>query len=121
MPPIGPRGAMRSFSRDPSITNQKITPGTVRRIIRFARPWKGMLIGFFVLVVIDALFTIANPLIYREIIDKGILTGNTTLIIRLALLVGGIAILDAGETLWRTGLSAKIGTAMVYELRVQVF
>jgi ATP-binding cassette subfamily B protein len=80
-----------------------------------------MLLGFLVLVFIDALFTIANPLIYREIIDKGILTKNTSLIIHLALLVGGIAILDAGETLWRTGLSARIGTAMVYDLRVKVF
>lgn len=119
---VGPRfGAVRSFSRDPSVTNQKITPGTFGRIIRFAKPWRWMLFGFFVLVVIDALFTIANPLIYREIINKGILTRNDGLIIRLALLVGGIAILDAAETLWRTGLSAKIGTAMVYDLRVKVF
>lgn len=118
----GPRfGAARSFSRDSSVTNQKIPPGTTRRIIRFSKPWRGMLVGFFALVVIDALFTIANPLIYREIIDKGILTGNTALIIRLALLVAGIAVLDAGETLWRTGLSAKIGAAMVYDLRVKVF
>jgi ATP-binding cassette subfamily B protein len=122
MPPgQGNRGAMKSFSSDRSVINQKITPGTVRRIIKFSKPWQWMLWGFLALVVIDALFTIANPLIYREIIDKGILTGNTALIIHLAILVAVIAVLDAGETLWRTGLSAKIGTAMVYKLRVDVF
>ncbi len=118
---MGNRGSMRSFARDASVTQQKVTPGTTWRIVKFAKPWKWALAGFLVLVVIDALLTIANPLIYREIIDKGILKDNTLLIIHLAILVAILAAIDAGETLWRGWLAAKIGTGMVYNLRVKVF
>jgi ATP-binding cassette subfamily B protein len=112
---------MRSFARDASVTQQKVTPGTAWRIIKFAKPWKWALVGFLVLVVIDALLTIANPLIYREIINKGILKNNIPLIVHLAILVAIIAVVDAAETLWRSAMAAKIGTGMVYDLRVKVF
>jgi ATP-binding cassette subfamily B protein len=30
--------AMRSYYRDPSVTKQRIKPGTIRRIMSYARP-----------------------------------------------------------------------------------
>ena len=31
---------MRSFRRDPTVTQKKLAPGTVRRIVRFAAPYR---------------------------------------------------------------------------------
>ena len=61
---------MRSMRRDQSITHQKLSPGIMRRIGRFARPYRSMLTVFLVLIVVDAVIGAANPLIYREIIDR---------------------------------------------------
>jgi ATP-binding cassette subfamily B protein len=112
---------MRSLTRDASVTGQTIPKGTARRILRFAKSyWKPLTI-FFILVVFDALITVANPLIYREIIDIGILDHRLHLIIYLALLVAGLAIVDAALTMGEGYLSAKIGQDITFDLRKDVF
>jgi len=42
---------MRGFRMDPSITKQKLKPGTIRRIAAYARPYRMYL----------AVFLLANP------------------------------------------------------------
>ena len=88
-------GLMRSLRRDDSIKDQTLTPGIVRRIAAFARPYRSALGVFLVLIVIDAVIGAANPLIYRAIIDDGIFKHHVGLIVVLALVVGGLAIFDA--------------------------
>src|SRR5690349_19699754 len=86
---------MRSFQNDRSVTQQKLTKGTVRRIIRFAAGYRGKLIGFLVLIVIDAVITAVSPLIVRAIINGGIIARNERVVVGLALLMAGLAIFDS--------------------------
>jgi ATP-binding cassette subfamily B protein len=115
------RGAMRSFRQDPSVTERSVRPGTTKRILRFAMPYAGLLAFFLVLVILDAGIGVANPLIYRAIIDSGILAGNAALVVRLALLVGGLAVIDAGLGLAESYLAAKIGNEIVLSMRTKLF
>ncbi len=64
---------MRSMRQDPSVTQQKLKPGTVRRISDYAKPYRLWLSLFLFVTILDALITVVNPLLLREIIDKGIL------------------------------------------------
>jgi ATP-binding cassette subfamily B protein len=98
-----------------------VAKGTTRRILRFVAPYKRLLAGFLVLVVIDAVMSAANPLIYREIIDKGILGKDTGLIVALALLVAGLALADAALTLAERFISARVGEGLIYDMRTKVF
>ncbi len=61
----GPAGwhVMRSLSRDPSVTERRLPPGTIRRIARFAAPYKNYLVWFLALIVVDAGVGNVNPLI----------------------------------------------------------
>ncbi len=72
---MGPNNfsAMRSLRRDRSVSEVKVAKGTTRRILGFVAPFKKLLAYFLVLVVIDAVIGAVNPLIYREIINRGIL------------------------------------------------
>ncbi|MDQ1541689.1 MAG: ATP-binding cassette, subfamily bacterial, partial [Actinomycetota bacterium] len=45
--------AMRSFTQDSSVTKRKLAPGTVKRIIKFAAPYKRLITVLLVLLVID--------------------------------------------------------------------
>jgi ATP-binding cassette subfamily B protein len=63
---------MRSFRRDPSVQDKKLAPGTVRRIARFAAPYKRDLVVFLALIVVAAFVAVLNPLIFKLIIDDGI-------------------------------------------------
>ena len=74
------------------------------------------------LVVIDAVVSAANPLIYREIINKGILANR-----RRALVVGWPCwsrcwrIIDAALTLVERFISARVGENLIYDMRTRVF
>jgi ATP-binding cassette subfamily B protein len=114
-------GLLRSFRRDENVTEQQLPKGIVRRIARFAAPYKHLLGVFLGLIVFDAVLGAANPLILRAIIDNGIRKGNTGLIVDLALLVAGIAIVDAVLSLWQRWVSARIGEGLIFDMRSQVF
>jgi ATP-binding cassette subfamily B protein len=114
-------GLMRSFRRDESVIHQKLPAGIVRRIAQFAAPYRRMLGVFLVLIVIDAVIGAANPLIFRDIIDNGIRHRHTGLIVELAVLVGLLAIADAGLSLWQRWVSARIGEGLIFDMRAKVF
>jgi ATP-binding cassette subfamily B protein len=112
---------MRSYTRDRSITSQRLKPGSVRRIASYARPYRGSLALFLAATVVDAVLIVAVPLLLKVIIDDGILKKDTALVIGLAGLTAGLALLDALLGLAERWLSSRIGEGLIYDLRSQVF
>src|ERR1017187_2695773 len=112
---------MRSFRHDPSVTHQKLKPGTVRRIIGYARPYKLYLSLFLAATVLDALITVVNPLLLRVIIDKGILGHREAIVVGVAAAVAGVAVFDASLGFVTRWYSARIGEGLIYDLRTEVF
>jgi len=113
--------SFRSLTADQSVKNQKLKPGTISRITRFAIPYKISLIFFMITVVIDAFLIIASPLLLRKLIDDGVIPKDFELVTSLAVLVGIIAILDAVFSMIGRWFSARIGEGLIYDLRKQVF
>src|ERR1700728_3590486 len=87
---------VRGFRMDPSITKQKLKPGTVKRIAGYAKPYRWLLAAFLLATSVDAVITIVNPLLLREVIDKGILARDDTVVVTLAVIVAAVALFDAG-------------------------
>jgi ATP-binding cassette subfamily B protein len=112
---------MRSLRQDPSITQQKLKPGTIRRIIGYAKPYKLYLTLFMIATVFDALITVVNPLLLRAIIDKGILGHSDAIVIGIAIAVAGVALFDAFLGFVIRWYSARIGEGLIYDLRTEVF
>jgi len=121
MSPAPFRRGLRSFSRDSELLEHGVKPGTTRRILKFVAGYKYILALFLVLVVLDATVGVVNPLIYRGIINNGILRGNERLVISLAVLAAGLSIIDAALTFAQRGIASKIGQGMLYDMRVRVF
>jgi ATP-binding cassette subfamily B protein len=111
----------RGFRLDPSVTKQKLKPGTVRRIARYARPYRLHLIIFLLATSVDAVITVVNPLLLRELIDRGIMGKDQALVIGLAIAVAGVAIFDTLLSFLIRWFSARIGEGLIYDLRTQVF
>jgi ATP-binding cassette subfamily B protein len=114
-------GVMRSMRRDDSVTQQHVTKGTARRMAQFARPYRRILAWFLVLVVVDAVIGVINPLLFRSIIDKGIPEHNKSLIVGLALVAAVLAIFDTGLNIGIRWVSAKVGEGLIFDMRSQVF
>ncbi|MEW1843218.1 ABC transporter ATP-binding protein [Nonomuraea angiospora] len=117
---FGPN-VMASLRRDGSVTRQRLRPGTVRRIARYARPYRTHIAAFLLLVVAGAVIVIANPLLMKAIIDDGILAKRPGVVVGLAVTIGALALVDAGLTLVQRWFSARIGEGLIYDLRTEVF
>ena len=112
---------LRSFARDGSVANQKLTPGTVRRIAGYAAPYRWPIGFFLVLTVVDAFLVVASPLLLGRLIDDGVAQGNKQVVVTLALIVAGLAVFDALLSMVLRWYSARIGEGLIYDLRSQVF
>ncbi len=118
---MGGWGLMRSMRRDEEIKRHKLTAGVVRRIAGFARPYRVPLSIFLMLIIVDAIVGAVNPLIYRAIIDNGILGHNVNLVAVLAGGVAALAIFDAILGLIQRWLSARVGEGLIFDMRTKVF
>ncbi|HTT03968.1 MAG TPA: ABC transporter ATP-binding protein [Steroidobacteraceae bacterium] len=113
--------AMRAFNADPSVLERGIKPGTLRRALQIAAPYTGWLLLLAGVVIADAVISVTYPLIYRRIINEGILRADTALIVRLAVLIAVLGVLDAVLGLGQTYLGTRIGADVVVTLRARLF
>lgn len=112
---------MRSMTADPSLKSQKLKSGTLKRIFTYAKPYKKYIVFFLITVVIDAVLIVSTPLLLRRLIDQGVIPKNGALVTELALIVGGLAVLDAIFNIVGRWFSARIGEGLIYDLRSQLF
>ena len=112
---------MRSFRQDRSVLHHRIKKGTTRRMLRFAFPYRRILAFFLPVVVLGAAVGAVNPLILRAIIDKGILGHRSGLVVALAALAAGLAVVDAGLSLFERRTSAVVGEGLIFDMRSKVF
>jgi ATP-binding cassette, subfamily B, bacterial len=113
--------ALHSLSRDSSVKERRLAPGTTRRVLAYAKPYKVQIGWFLGVVVIESVLVVASPLLLKSLVDDGIYPKDAALVVKLSLLVALIAVLGAGLTLVERWFSARIGEGLIYDLRTQVF
>jgi ATP-binding cassette subfamily B protein len=111
----------RGFRMDPTVTKQKLKPGTIKRIAGYARPYRVQLSIYLFATAIDAAITVINPLLLRELIDNGIIARDEGVVLVVALSVAGVTVFDALLGVINRYFSSRIGEGLIYDLRTQVF
>ena len=114
-------GMMRSLTRDSELGQRKLSPGTARRVIGYARPYKSQIVAFLILVIFDSALVVATPLLLGQIIDKGVIPKHADVVVKLSLIIAVIAVLDGALTLVQRWYSSRIGEGLIFDLRTQVF
>jgi ATP-binding cassette, subfamily B, bacterial len=94
---------------------------TLRRILSFARPLRRQLIAFCALSVVGAVLAIATPLLAGRVVDAIVSTAAFEVVLKLAVLIALIAVLEAATGLVARWLSSRIGETLILELRRAVF
>jgi len=116
-----PHASLRSYRTDPDVAKHKLARGTWRRIMQFARPYRRLIVAFLVLVVGGSSLVVVTPLLLQRLVDDGVIPGNRTVVIQLALVVAVLAFVEAGITLAQRWFSSRIGEGLIYDLRTRVF
>ena len=111
-------GARRLMGSDFS---QKPKTGTARRASSFVLPYINQLALFLLVVIVDASITVVNPLLFRAIVNDGILQGNARLVIRLSVIVACLGLFGGGLGIMQSFLASKIGGMIVLSLRNEIF
>jgi ABC-type multidrug transport system fused ATPase/permease subunit len=94
---------------------------TARRILTFARPHRRKLIGFLVLSIAGAALAVATPVLAGRVVDEIVAGSAPRVVVVLALLIAGVAVMDAAIGLVTRWLSASIGEGLILDLRTAVF
>ncbi|MEY2841279.1 MAG: hypothetical protein RLY74_420 [Actinomycetota bacterium] len=113
--------SFRSLTSDQSVKDQRLKPGTISRIARYATPYRISLILFLATVIIDAILVVTSPLLLKRLIDQGVVPNNPGIVTQMALLVGVVAVADAIFSLVGRWFSSRIGEGLIYDLRTEVF
>src|ERR1700712_5616012 len=126
MPPSAPMGgsamaAMRRMHQDDSVTGHKLAPGIVKRILEFARPYRRELIFFLLVTVFSSVIAVATPLLAGAVVNEISEHGSTATVIKLALIIAALAIVDTGNSLISRFYSSRIGEGLIYDMRSKVF
>src|SRR5919112_416751 len=114
---------LRSIRDEDEVRRHRLTRGTTRRIVRFARPYRADIAVFLVTVVLAACIGVATPVLAGHVVNA--ITGGgadaAALVVRLALLIAGLAVVDAFLSLAQRWYSARIGEGIILDLRTRVY
>jgi ATP-binding cassette subfamily B protein len=114
---------LRSIQNSERVNQHQITRGTTRRILSFARPYRRDIVVFLITVVLDAVIGVATPVLAGRVVNA--ITGGgseaATVIVRLALMIAGLAVVDAFLSLAQRWYSARIGEGIILDLRTRVY
>ena len=99
----------------------QLTGPVFRRIVGLLKPHWRWVLGFFITIaltsVTDSYFTFIN----KQIIDQGISLKDTEALTRLAILYGGLIVVQAGMVFAFIYLAGVLGERVQYDLRKMLF
>ena len=114
---------LRAERQRGELKGHQVTRGTWRRIVEFARPYRADIAVFLVAVVISAGIGVATPVLAGDVVNT--ITGGGSEagadVIRIALFIAGLAVIDAFLSLGQRWYSARIGEGIILNLRTQVY
>jgi ATP-binding cassette subfamily B protein len=116
----GLRGSMR---RRDELGKRRVGRETAMRVLRYARPYTRMIVLFLVVVVISSGIAVATPVLAGNVVNAISRPGPDSgrIVTMIALLIAGLAVVDAALSLGQRWLSSRIGEGIIYDLRTQVY
>jgi ATP-binding cassette, subfamily B, bacterial len=113
--------AWRSMPRGRDGAGRKVPPGTWKRILRFATPYRTALIVFLLIIVADALIGVATPVLAGRVVNDITARVAVHVVVWIAVLIAALAVVDAVLSFAQRWYSARIGEGLIYDMRTSVF
>ncbi|KHL03866.1 ABC transporter ATP-binding protein [Sinomonas humi] len=97
------------------------TKVTLKRVLGFARPYRLRILVFIVFSILDAVVSVATPVLAGQVVDAIVARSGLGPVVFLAALIGVLAIADAAFSLLSRWMSSLIGEGVILDLRRAVF
>ncbi|MEP6990478.1 MAG: ABC transporter ATP-binding protein [bacterium] len=92
-----------------------------RRLIVYVRPYRLLMAGALVLLMIEGLLQLVGPILTQRVIDVALPAHDTAMTMRAALLYASSLVLAFGCSYGETMLTALLGQRVMRDLRQQLF
>jgi ATP-binding cassette subfamily B protein len=109
------------FRSDDSGKHKQVTWPLLKRVLGYARPYRRKIILMLITILLTTGLGLLTPLIFRDLIDHTLPSGDTK---RLNLLAVGlilIPIANGAIAVYQRQLNAAIGEGVIYDLRVSLY
>jgi ATP-binding cassette, subfamily B, bacterial len=113
---------LRSLSRrEQDVKDHKLAPGTAKRILAFAKPYRFEIAFFLLTVVVSAAIGVATPVLAGRVVNEITGDGERSVVVWIAAMIAGLAVVDAVFSFVQRWYSARIGESIILDLRTAVF
>ncbi len=116
-----PWATYQGFTNDKSVKKNTLADGTIKRVLTYATQFRGHIAAYVSLLVIDSFLIIAQPLLFKQIVDVAIPNKDSRMVILMAAGIALTAILGAGLGLLSRQMQSTIGEGLIFNMRTQVF
>ncbi|MCF3119830.1 ABC transporter ATP-binding protein [Streptomyces arenae] len=106
---------------DESVTRQQIKPGTAQRILPYAKPYRLKIVLLLAVTALNAGNVVATPILFKSLIDNGIMKGDTSVVVWISVVVAALALLSAGLGFAEAWYSGRVSEGLIYDLRTKIF
>ena len=93
----------------------------MRRLLRYARPYRPLVIGSLVLLLADGALQLVGPALTQRVIDVAIPRRDTRLVVTSAALFAATLAFQFVFTFGETMLTSLLGQRVMRDLRVEIF
>jgi ATP-binding cassette, subfamily B, multidrug efflux pump len=93
----------------------------MRRLLRYARPYRALVIGSLALLLADGMLQLVGPALTQRVIDIAIPRGDTRLVVTSAALFAATLLFQFAFTYGETMLTSLLGQRVMRDLRVEIF
>ena len=107
---------MRSGDQKPKLTRELLM-----RVLSYARPYWGQIVGMLVMILLTTGLSLISPLIFRNMIDQVLPQKDLHQLVLLALALLFIPIFSGGISVIQRRLNAAVGEGVIFDLRVALF
>src|SRR5699024_1115499 len=98
-----------------------LTPGTIRRSWSFISRYRARLIVYLTVSALGAVLTVVSPILAGDVVNAIVEGSDVSVVIRLALLIAGVAVVEAILDVISRWQSASLGERTIFDLRTTVF
>lgn len=94
---------------------------TPKRVLKFAASYKARLLVFVIFSICAAILAVITPILAGRVVDAIVAGSALQNIVKIALLMALIAVLDAVVSVVVRWFSSQLGEGIIYDLRTAVF
>ncbi|HUU61324.1 MAG TPA: ABC transporter ATP-binding protein [Acidimicrobiia bacterium] len=118
----GPGGGWRSYLQyDEEQDRPNLDRRLLRRVVGYARPYRGLLTLVLATIVLSSLVALAPPLLMRDLIDRAIPDGDLRRITLLGVGMVAVPLVNGVIGVAQRWASARAGEGIIFDLRTSLF